>query len=133
MSAIFEQEMAEAEAIIIAEAMGPSMAEAEDVSEPVTVEVCKWSTLKGKIQALQKLGLATVMKPEQKRWFVKNHDCFKLIIESGKCVFTVEGTRYRSLVFQAIFKRAKLWERPRVSSVAYTVTDEKLTVTVYHK
>ena len=131
MSAIFEAELAEAEAIIIAEAMGPSMAEAEDVSEPVTVEVCKWSTLEGKIKVLQKLGLAEVMKPEQKRWFMKNHDCFLFMMENGKCIFTVSGTRYRS--FQAIFKKAKLWERPRVSSVAYTVSDTKLTVTVYHK
>jgi hypothetical protein len=133
MSAIFEAELAEAEAVIISEAMGPSMAEAEDVSEPITIKVCKWSTLEGKIEALQHLGLAKEMSPEQKRWFVKNHELFKFTPGSGKSVFVVSGARYRSLVFQAIFKKAKLWERPRVSSVAYTVTDTELTVTVYHK
>lgn len=133
MSAIFEQELAEVENIIVAEAMGPSALEPVNISEPVTVEVCKWSTLEGKIEALQKLGLAKVMKPEQKSWFVKNHECFKFMMENGKGIFTVSGSRYRSLVFQAIFKRARLWKRPKVSSVAYTVTDTELTVTVYYK
>ena len=126
-------QLAAAERMIIAEAMGPSMVDELMEPKPKPEPMSKWSTLKGKIEVLQKLGLAKKMSPEQKRWFMKNHDCFKFMIENGKCTFAVSGSRYRSLIFQAIFKRAKLWERPRVSSVAYRVTGTELTVTIYHK
>lgn len=135
MSAIFEQELAQVENIVIAEAMGPSMAESEDISEPVTVEVCKWSTREGKIKVLQHLGLAEVMSPEEKWRFMKSYEDFKFTLDSKnkKGVLTIWGDRENSWSWLSVFKKAKIWKRPRVSSVKYQIADTKLTYTVCYK